>query len=311
MTLAHVFDKLRQAQEEHKWLNQVIGEGLRSERKVKPLEHHSWLATSKIATMCTRAEVLVALLQLPLVDERDAQDRWRADRGTALHRMFQELWMAPLGYILGGWRCPHCAYIHGAVIDQDDPKVPYKVWVETAVPCPRRCEECGKEWRRQEPFQYIEPWAVDKQLRVRGRMDAILRFPGYYPEVGDLKSTHFLGTEGKPWSVIRNPRMNDVKQLHWYMDAAQCRRGRIIYMDPSADDVRDALVEHKVSFNPSLMHKEKEKVRALRKALQAIAASPKEAVTGGSIPDCPNDRKLYGRECSCVEVEGIWAGTGD
>jgi len=308
VALKHVFDKLREARHEHEWLNQVIEEGLRTERKVKPLEHHSWLAVSRVGTMCTRAEVMASVMDIPLIDERDAQDRWRADRGTALHKMFQEQWLAPMGYILGGWRCPYCAHIHGAVEDPDDPKVPYKVWMETAIACPKRCAKCGKEWRRMEPFQYVEPWSIDKLLRVRGRIDAILRLPGYYPEVADLKSTHFIGTGGRPWSVIRRPRMNDVKQLHWYMDSTKCRRGRIIYMDPSAEDVRDALVEHKVSFNPSLMHKEKEKVRGLRKALQA---SKEKAVTSGSLPDCPNDRKLYGRECACVEMEGLWSGTGD
>lgn len=307
--LKHVFDKLREVRKENEWLDRVIEQGLHSERKVRPLKADSWLSVSRVPTMCTRAEVMASVLEVPLTDERNAQDRWRADRGTALHKVFQELWLAPMGYILGGWRCPYCAHIHGCRDDPDDPVVPYKVWLDTAVPCPKRCERCGKEWRRQEPFQYIEPWSVDRQLKVRGRIDAILKLPGYYPEVADLKSTHFIGTEKRPWSVVRKPRLTDVKQLHWYMDSTMCRRGRIIYMDPSAEYVEDALVEHKVSFNPSLMHKEKEKVRGLRKALE----TPKEETEEESprrLPDCPNDRKLYGRDCACVEMESLWASTG-
>jgi len=293
--LRDALTRIAEIRRDHEWLKDVLAEALHSERKVPAMKADDWLPTSRVPALCPRMHVIASRLNLELTDEWDAQARWRADRGSAIHHVFQELWLGPLKLLLGGRKCSKCGHKHGTDGNGD-------VWPSTSIVCPEKCDKCSNKWRRQDPFQFIEPHAIDKPLKVRGRIDGLLRLPGYYPEVIDLKTTHFLGSEAKPWSVYRRPRINDVKQLHWYMDSVQCNRGRIVYMDPAAERVEDALVEHKVSFNPSMMHREKEKVRVLREAL-AEEARP--------VPACPNDRKLPYGDCPCVEVESLWSGSRD
>lgn len=294
MSLKSAIDEISRVRSDNEWLSIVLQEALHSERTVPALKHDDWLSVSKIAYLCPRQQVIASRLGVELVDEWSAQARWRADRGTAIHHVFQEMWLGPLKLLLGGWRCPKCTKVYGA--DENG-----EVWPSTAIVCPDLCEACGQKWRRQEPFHFVEPYSIDTQLKVRGRIDGLLRLPGYYPEVIDLKTTHFIGSEGKPWSVVRNPRISDVKQLHWYMDSTQCRRGRVIYMDPAAERIEDAIVEHKVSFNPSLLHREREKVRVLREALKE---------EGRPVPACPYDRKLPFGDCPCTQVESLWASAG-
>lgn len=296
---AHAFKKIREVQSDERGnsLIDLIEDTLDTCRYVKPFEADTWLSVSKVNSMCIRHIVLCSRMNLDMMDEWGPDGRWRADRGTGLHRMFQDSWMAPMGFYLGGWKCGHCGYTHGA--DENG-----KVWAHTAIACPSRCSSCGREWRRMDPFHYEEPRSENKKLRVRGRMDGILAFPGKGREVLDLKTTNFLDPEklNSPWSVTRKPRSYDVAQLHWYMDAAGVRKGRLVYMDPAAKTFEEAMVEHRVPFNPGIMHKEKEKVRGLREALEKKA---------GPVPDCSHGGILFGDDCPCVDLEDEWGRHGD
>ena len=172
-------DAIKEVRRNYEHIMDVLRETLASERITKAPKHDEWLPVSRISTLCPRALVIADRLDLDLVDEWDAQARWRADRGTALHHVFQNLWLGPSKMLLGGWKCPKCAFVHGANENGE-------VWPATVVVCPDMCEKCGQKWRRQDPFTYVEPHSVDEQLRVRGRIDGLLRLPGYYPEVIDL-----------------------------------------------------------------------------------------------------------------------------
>lgn len=295
MSLRDAINRIQEIRRDNEWLSDVLTEALHSERQVPPMKFDDWLPTSRVPTLCPRAQVMASRMNLELTDTWDPQARWRADCGSALHHVFQELWLGPLKLLLGGWQCPRCAHKHGVDENGD-------AWPSTSIFCPDKCSKCERPWKRQDPFRFIEPHARDNPLKVRGRIDGLLRLPGYYPEIVDLKTTRFVGSEPKPWSVYRAPRQNDVKQLHWYLDSAQCSRGRIIYMDPSAKLIEDSMVEHKISFNPSMMHREKEKVRVLREALED---------EGRPVPDCPYDRKFPYGDCACVEVESVWSGSRD
>jgi len=293
-----LFDDIREERQSNEWLLPILMENLGSRREVDAPGPDTWFNASKAPTLCPRALVMASRMKVPLVDESDAQGRWRMDKGTALHAVVQERWLGPLGWLLGGWRCPACAHVHGEDTESKPPFWIAGTWVtpQSSVAMPQVCEKCKFKNHPMDPFQYVEPWIYESNVRVRGRTDGLLKLPAHYVELLDIKTTANLrAVREKPWPA-------DVIQLHWYMGPIKCRRGRLLYIDPGAKKLEDAIVEHKVSFDPELWHKEKEKIRGLRKILEEKAKP---------IPDCPYEGKSPYGECACVEVAMFWASHGN
>ncbi len=306
MPLMDMIEAIRGAREDRGSLVPMLMESLvRTDIKAPP-GPKSWLGVSRLPTICPKAVVMAHRLQVQLVDEVDLKGRWNMDRGTGLHVMVQELWLGPMGYLLGGWQCPRCAHIHGAVDGEDrGGLVVPTVTFRSAVPMPEECEKCklhGGKWHR---FRFIEPEFRDLRLLVSGKSDGLLHMAPNPIEVMDLKTTGtdfdktYTRRDGTFFPSLRDaPRKSDVGQLQWYLDAAGLNSGRLIYLNPGADSVETAMVEHKVAFDPVYMHNEKEKLRGLREALEEEARP---------VPDCPYDGAGPYGECSCVEVAVLWA----
>lgn len=277
----------------------VLMERLGSGRVVDAPGPDSWLNPSALPRLCPRAIVMAYRLKVPMADSFDPQARWNMDRGTAMHVMFQDMWLGPLGLISGGWKCPRCSHVHGVDPKGDVPGVPRHVpivTVESAIKRPEICGACKYKPHPIEPFSYVEPWTSDSFFKVRGKMDGLLWLPGHYMEVLDIKSTSRIER-----ILEYGPSKDHVIQVHWYMDATGCRKARLLYVDPGADKIENAFVERQVSYDPELMQAEKEKVRGLREALREESRP---------VPDCPYDRKRYGRDCDCVEVALLWSRAG-
>jgi hypothetical protein len=297
MGLGKLMEEVREERRSNEWLLPVLLENLPKSREVDPPGPDTWFTASKAPSLCPRALVMARRMGIKLVDDTDAQARWRMDKGTAMHSVIQELWLGPLGWLLGGWRCPSCAHVHGEDISDAPPFWISGTWVtpKSSVPMPEKCEKCGHKNHPMDPLQYVEPWVIDPELKVRGRTDGLLKLPAHYPEFLDIKTTANLAR------VKESPWPNDITQLQWYMGPSKCRRGRLLYVNPGVKEVEKAIVEHQVSFDPKLMHKEKEKIRGLRKAL-ADKTEP--------IPDCPGGGKNAYGECTCVEVAMLWSRHG-
>lgn len=287
----------------------MLTESLLVHRVSEPPGPKSWLGVSRIPTLCPRALVLANRLKVQLVDDIDLKGRWRMDRGTAMHVVVQELWLGPMGFLLGGWQCPRCCYVHGAVgtqEEQDGKTMPTVSW-KSAVPMPAGCERCGCENGKWTRFRFVEPEFRDSELLVQGRSDGILHIPPNAEEVIDLKTVETLDKsytrrDGTIIPSVRDaPRKEHVQQLQWYLDAGGFRSGRILYLHPGADSVETAMAEHQVAYDPYYMHAEKEKVRGLRQALEEEARP---------VPPCPYDGAGPYGQCPCVDVAVLWASSG-
>jgi len=292
MNIAEMYETLKRGEDENFFLHPHIADGLRSVRSVKLVGPDTWLSASKTPNMCERAIIIAWRLQVEMADIRSAEDRWLADRGTYLHSMFQDKWLGPLKLLMGGWKCPHCSHVHTS-----DGK--NEVTFHNATLCPDECESCGKKNDvRWEPFQFQEPWCRNHDVLVRGPCDGLLVVPFGGLEILDLKTVKNIA------SVKRAPRDSHVKQLHWYMDPAGIRKGRIVYMDPGAKRFSEAIVEHLVEFDNNLVSLEKEKVLGLREALKEENKDrpPPACKWGGQLPYGP---------CECLQLEGLWASHGD
>lgn len=291
MTLRDLLEEASQVRKSNEYLLPLILGELATSRQVDPPKHDSWFSVSRVPLSCPRAMVMISRLGLPLSDDRTPKDRWPADRGTAMHMVFRELWLGPMGWLRGGWACPYCGYLHGGE-NQDR----WSIRLNNSVFLPQRCERCDKPWRREEPFAFIEPYSVHAApLLVRGRSDGFLALPACAIETLELKNTSRLDL------VKDKPNDDHVEQLQWYLDSEKLRSGRIVYVDPGAKRLEDAMVEHRVNFNAELMHRQKEKVRGIREALK----DPTKAV-----PRCPTRGKSTYGECDCVAVEVLWARAG-
>lgn len=286
-----------------RWLQPRIMSHLVSTREIH-VKKDMWLSPSVIADFCPRAWVIAHRLDIPLIDEIGPDNRWWMDGGTAHHTMLQEWWLGPAKIIKGGWECPKCLRVVG--YDPLDDFEVYshgehlrtKVTTESAVFCPDKCPNCGYTGGWRSPFRYIEPMVYDKELKIVGLMDGIIDWGKLEDEIWDLKTK--AGSESIEW-VVEAPDISHVKQLMWYLDMAKKMFGRIVYIDRGAKYLVDAFVEHQVDFDEVLMEKEKEKVRAFRKATEDPESS---------IPACPDGGQTRFGPCQCRELEVAWKSYG-
>lgn len=302
MSLFDVIETAHASRDAHEYLHPLLTEFLYHVR-TKPLPGpDDWLPASGVPTWCPRWHVMAWRLGVrEVVQELTAEARWRMDRGTALHRTFQELWLGPMGWLYGGWKCPNCGHLHTSNSEPGKPEPLIDGWKspvtpENAVVMPERCETCNFKSSKFDPFRFEEPWCRNAVEKVRGPTDGILKMPAHAVEFFDLKTT------GSLEYVRLRPREKDVLQLQWYMDAYDIRRGRIVYINPGGKRFEDSMVEHVISFDTNAMTREKRKIRALREALKNEARP---------VPACPHGGKLPYGDCQCVELESKWANRRD
>lgn len=301
MSIGDIFASVRAERKSNEWLFMLLMEHLETERTVDCPGPSDWLSASKVPTLCPRAHVICWRLGIKLIDTWNPQGRWMVDRGTALHIVIQEMWLGPMGYLLGGWKCHECARVHTSDMKPE-------VSVDNAISRPDVCIECGFVPNLFDRFSYIEPWIKDELAKVRGRTDGIIDLPARGLEILDIKTTStfkWVARKDVPgdrsWDLKDGPKIDHVKQLHWYMGPTKIRNGRLLYVNPAEKRIEKAIIEHKVTFDPALYHEEREKIVGLRKALEDETRP---------VPDCPYGRVGAYGDCSCVEVEDLWSGNG-
>lgn len=307
MGLLDIIEAVRDMRRERDTLGPMLMESLAKRDIKKAPKADTWFGPSRLPTLCPKAIVLAHRLDVDLLDEVTLKARWRIDRGTAFHMIMQELWLGPMGYLLGGWQCPRCAHIHGGVpgVDRDGDEC-ITVTFASAVPMPEGCEKCQLKAGKWKRFRFVEPEFKDHDLLILGMSDGLLHMAPNPLEVMDIKTT---GTPLDKSSTTREgvfipslreaPRENDASQLQWYMDASGTRSGRLVYMSTTAETLD--IAEHKVAYNPAYIHAQKEMIRGLREALKEKSRP---------VPPCPFDGKGSYGECNCVEVAMFWARSG-
>jgi len=284
---------------EPQWVATLVAESLVSTREVQ-VSPGMWLSPSVLSSWCPRAWVMAYRMGVPLLDELGPDNRWWMDGGTALHRMFQEQWLAPTGVIKGGWRCPACARVMGIDLEDDvlvrshGNDIVAKVTVGAAISHPGSCLFCGYKPNWHASFSYVEPLLYDSELLVCGWTDGLLDWGDDDQELWDLKTK--VSSDSMGW-IREAPDGHHVCQLNWYMGMAGVEYGRIVYFDSSAKHLAGAFVEHLVEYDPQLMAKEKEKVIAFREA----AENPES-----SLPACPNGGETRFGPCTCRELSRSW-----
>jgi hypothetical protein len=302
MGLGDLIREVKSVRQQGAFLLPVLTEQLYSRREVQ-LKKDTWFSPSQISHMCPRTYAIAWKLGLPLVDEFMPNNRWWMDLGTAMHSLMQDIWGGEGGWLIGGWRCSECGHKHG--IDPDD-KVeamshgesePDKVTVKSAIYEPKVCEKCGMKpgWRRG--FSYIEPMLYNLDLKVCGWCDGIMVLPGQPAELIDFKTT------ASPYWIRNKPNKDHVTQLSWYLDMANMTRGRIIYIDRTAKNLEDAIIEHPFILDKKMMAEQKEMIHGVREVFKA----PKEE---RSIPACPDGGRGPFGPCDCTELEYLWKSHG-
>jgi len=306
MAIMDLVARIREARDERTGIIPVLMGSLARSDIRDPPGPRSWMGVSRIPTLCPRALVMAHRLGIKLSDSVDLKGRWNMDRGTAFHIVTQELWLGPTGYFLGGWQCPRCGHTHGGVPGVGiDGEAVITVRFDTAVPMPEKCVGCELKNGKWHRFRFVEPELRDHDLLVMGKGDGLFHLPPGPVEVLDIKTTGtdfdktYTSRSGVYSPSLREaPRKTDAGQLQWYLDVAGLRTGRILYLNPGAADIETAMVEHEVAYDPVYMHREKEKVRGLREALEDRSKP---------VPPCPYDGAGAYGECQCVEVAVLWA----
>lgn len=284
MSLANTIRRVRDARQETTSFHEALMGSLHSVRE-KELTEDFWIGPSRLPELCPRAYTIAWRLGVPFIDEFDGDSRWRMDLGTGIHTVFQELWTGPQGWLLGEWTCRKCRHKHG------------EPTIKGAVRCPEQCEECGHVPGYRTEFEYGEIYLFDAEYRIRGYTDGLGQLPAQPAELWDVKST------GDLRYVRKAPRKNDVKQLQMYLDMAKVKRGRLIYIDRTAKKIENAIAEHVVPYDRSIVQEMKEKVSVLREALKAPKTEP-------SLPACPNGGAGTYGPCPCKELDLAWAAHG-
>lgn len=269
-----------------------------------------WFSPSQLASMCHRAYALAAYLEKPVAKDFDVTSRWRMDLGTGGHTVAQDLWVGPTKMLLGGWRCPSCSKVHG--LDPDDSPVYWrggmrreKVTLKSAEPLPDVCRFCGFRPSSAATFSFVEPLLYDEFYQVSGKCDGFLHPSIDAYEVVDFKFTSSL------YHVRLKPYVQHIIQLSWYMWMAKVYRGRIIYIDRTAKNFRDAWVEHSVEFDDYFMDSERRMLNDLRNCIKERQIYGQEYWKNPRFPVCRYGGKSpYGGPCECVAIEASGQGHG-
>ena len=295
MGLSDLIRDVHAAKAKGTYLQPYLLESL-SKSEPKHVGPDMWMSPSVISEFCPRAWSIAWRAGIPFADEHGPDNRWWMDLGTAMHKVLQEMWLGPAGLIKGGWRCPACGVVQG--YDPDDlTKIRshgedhmQKVTPRSAITMPDRCPQCGFRPNWRATFAYIEPLLYNLDDRICGWSDGIINWPSSIQpdELVDFKVPLSLR-----W-VKDAPSEAHVSQLSLYMDMANIPRGRIMYLSRSEKHLADASMEHPFTLDPQIVKREKEKVRAFRKA----AKSPES-----SLPACPYGGARRFGPCDCTRLE--------
>jgi len=299
MGLGDLIREVREVRDRGAFLLPLLTEQLYQRQEVH-LHKGIWFSPSQISHMCPRVYAIAWKLGLPLVKEFLPKNKFAMDFGTAMHTLMQDIWGGDGNWLVGGWKCTECGHKHG--IDPDD-KVSAvshgereidKVTIKSAIRKPMECKACGMKpgWRRD--LTYVEPMFYDLELGVCGWCDGIMMLPGQPIELIDFKTT------ASPYWIRKKPNRDHVIQLSWYLDMAKMTRGRIIYIDRTAKELEEAIIEHPFILDKKMMAEQKEMIRNVRKIFEA----PKEEL---SIPACPDDGRGPFGPCDCTELKDLWA----
>lgn len=290
MGILDVADEVRRFRADHQWIHPLLMKHLHTRRTRKLPGPRDWIAASRAPLWCGRFHVMAYRMGMKVVDDDlGPQDHWRMGRGTAMHSVFQEGWFGPAGWLKGGWKCPKCGHIHGMGEGKE-------VTVKSSVFLPSKCDECSVKPGRWNQFTFVEPYVRDNVSLVRGRTDGVLKLPGHKEELFDLKIVTDLSR-----IKSKGARDFDVRQLHWYLGPSGMRLGRMVYVNPGAKKLEEAIVEVQIDFDPMILWEEREKIRVIREAIQESARP---------LPSCPHDRALPWGKCPCVELEAFWRSHG-
>lgn len=218
-----------------------------------------WIRVSEIPTLCPREILNARKLGLRKLD-RGKTPRWRMDLGSAIHRWIQSEWLGKSGALLGTWKCLSC----GRPASNNESAPGCNLPLHSR---PASCPTC-----QAHNLSYVEPTLRDHELLIVGHCDGILQL-GSGLEILELKTTRNLREPirryGKTYQPLSEaPAPDHILQLHWYMELADIRSGRILYIDPGAASLGSGIVEHHVQFDHSIIANSKNIIAQLRQALR-------------------------------------------
>lgn len=166
---------------------------------------------SQIAYMCPREEVFKYLLPRERTTPKFTwETHLRFMIGTAVHKVWQNELLGPMGVLEGTWEC-RCGY-------KQEGLYPETTHREADPICPFD----DSEWR------YIEPHGTNDDLQIDGKTDGVL----VYDEKRRL--TDLKTIDNSQFSMLKYPNRKHVTQLMTYMKLFGIEESELIYIDKNS-----------------------------------------------------------------------------
>jgi hypothetical protein len=164
--------------------------------------------------MCPRCEILKSIVPVNLlpVEKHDLKTKAKFDIGHALHWWYQNKYLGPMRVIKGVWECHKCGGESGT--DASPVFMPYT------------CDNCGSD-----DLEYRECRILSEEWNIAGKTDGIL-VSGGEDYILDIKTSDpdlFLKLY-KPWP-------SHIYQVNIYMWLSGIKKGVVLYVDKSSNDV--------------------------------------------------------------------------
>lgn len=148
-------------------------------RSLEPSDREPGWHPSQFAGMCCRQYVLEKLIGSK-VEPHDDKTLRIFDLGTAIHELYQNVYLAKMGILWGRWRCIRCRFMS---------------WGYT----PDSCSQCGN--KKSEDFSYAEipvrAKIPDHDAYIVGSSDGIVLLRGkhYLLEIKSIGSYGYAGLD--------------------------------------------------------------------------------------------------------------------
>lgn len=166
---------------------------------------------SQIYDMCVLQEYYRRKYKVDSVDETDFFMRLMAGAGTAAHKHFQEHVFGPAKVLVGSWTCAKC----GNDLGED-------------CLMPDKCMFCGA-YRPHILYKEIE--VLDKELKIRGRVDGVLAL-----EEDCLLEMKTKGD--KSFDSISKPTRKELFQVNIYMHLLDLNECMFTYINRDSYDFK-------------------------------------------------------------------------
>lgn len=219
---------------------------------VGKMKWDDWIRVSSIPYMCPKHTVWYALSD----DIEYSESKIIYEFGNAFQDIVRNNYLAPMGVLLGQWKCKRCQIIRKF----DDEAIIHKYPHELD----ESCTSCNFKGNGGSIYEYHEITLKSDGHRIQGHADGFLNF-GHKYELLEIKTANDNSFKMFKKLKTNAPYMDTyIMQVQMYMWLAQYDETRFLFFNKNSSD----MISFSVSLNMDIVNAVLTKVKLIRDGIK-------------------------------------------